>query len=137
MKVYLNKRYSTDPIIAYVDNVVIKTETFSNGFTHDIKGVSMEQVKNIIKGLELLGHHVNKMIIRGAYVDIDTKYYHQFPDEDMDRLYRDLTIWGYGREVYIKNNRFYTKVNDYEVVLPKWMFSNYSDECLCIEYYTD
>lgn len=137
MKVYI-RRYSTDPIIAYVDNVVVKTETFSDGYTYEEKEINMKQVKDIIKGLELLGYHVNKIVIHAQYFDIDTKYYHRcLSDDDIERFGASLyTMYAYGKEVYIKGNRFYMKFDGREIVLPKKM-STTIDDTLCVEFHIE
>ena len=137
MKIYFNNYLlNKEPVIADIDNITLRSETYQNGYVYEEKGYDIRQIKNIIKGLELMGYHIKKIIIPHATVDLDTKYYHRFPEEVIDKIWNGIgRTWSRGREVYIKENRIYTKVEDYEIVLPKDMFSDFDSRTLRMEFY--
>lgn len=137
MKVYFNNYLlNKEPVIADIDNITLRSETYQDGYVYEEKGYDIKQIKNIIKGLELMGYHIKKIIIPHATVDLDTKFYHRFPEEVIDKIWNDIgRTWSRGREVYIKGDRIYTKVRDYEIVLPKDMFSDFDSRALRMEFY--
>ena len=137
MKVYFNNYLlNKEPVIADIDNITLRSETYQDGYVYEEKGYDIRQIKNIIKGLELMGYHIKKIIIPHATVDLDTKYYHRFPEEVIEKIWNNIgRPWSIGREVYIKGDRIYTKVEDYEIVLPKDMFSDFDSRALRMEFY--
>lgn len=139
MKVYFNNYLlNKEPVIADIDNITLRSETYHDGYVYEEKGYDIKQIKNIIKGLDLMGYHIKKIIIPHAIADWDTKYYHRFPEEIIDKIWNDIgRTWSRGREVYVKGDRIYTKVEDYEIVLPRDMFSDFDSRALRIEFYVE
>lgn len=139
MKVYFNNYLlNKEPVIADIDNITLRSETYQDGYVYEEKGYDIKQIKNIIKGLELMGYHIKKIIIPHATVDLDTKFYHRFPEEVIEKIWNDIgRIWSQGREVYIKGDRIYTKAGDYEIALPKDMFSDFDSRSLRMEFYVE
>lgn len=139
MKVYINDyEINRTPVIAYIDNVVVKRETFPNGNVWEEEGVNVPQLKKIIKGLEMMGMKVNKITIDCHFTDLDTKYYHRFPEDVTDKLWRYIN-WRTHRdlEVTIKRNRLCTVVDGYTITLPKRMVTNLDKNTLCVMIYTN
>ena len=131
------KIYFGNPVVAYIDNDVVSTETFFDGFVYENREINMKQIKNIISGLEKLDAKPKKITIdSGTYLDMDTVYYKRFPEEIVDRVWTSIQNWRYGeREVFIKGNRIYTKEGEYEIVLPKKMISGYDGNTLRMMFY--
>ena len=138
MKVYINKYLIKEPVVAYIDNIVVKTETFLNGYVYEEKAVNVKQIKDIIYGLNKLGYEVNKITIESNFVyDMDNKYYKSFPEDVIDKLWESMHYkWGKEVEVFIKGNRLYTNVDGYTIVLPKRIFTDYDSETLRVYFYT-
>lgn len=127
MKMFFNGYEISRPIVAYIDVV---------GCEYSEKAVNIPQVKQIIRGLELLGKPVKKIVVDADYVDFDTKYYRRFPAEVINKLWNNMTArWSNGIEVTIKGNRFYTQIDGYEIVLPKEMLTDYDNNWLRVEFY--
>ena len=139
MEIYFNNyKLNREPVAAYIDVITLSSETYWDGFVYEEKGFDIKQIKNIIKGLELMGHHIKKIIIPHAYVNLDTKYYHRFPEEVINKVWNNLgATWSRGIEVYVKGNRLCTKAGDYEIVLPKDMYSEFDDRTLRVEFYVE
>lgn len=131
------KIYFGNPIVAYIDNDVVSTETFFDGYVYENREVNMKQVKDIICGLEKLRSKPEKITIdSGTHLDMDNVYYRRFPEEVIDRVWKTIGDWRYGeREVYIKGNRIYVKEGGYEIVLPKKMITDYDHNTLKMMFY--
>lgn len=124
------------PVIADIDSIILNTETLWDGYVVEEKGFDIKQIKNIVKGLELMGCTVKKIVIPHANLVMETKYYNKFPEDVIDEIRRTLIgVWPKGREVYIKGNRLYTKVENYEIALPKDMWSDFDERTLRVEFH--
>ena len=123
-------------IITYLDGneitAYIKPLVISNDLVVDVPAI-----KNIISAIELLGKTLKKIELKsGTYMDMDTKYYKRFPEEIINKVWNQIGIWRYGgREIFIKGNRLYVKEGDYEIILPKRMFTDYDSKELWVKFY--
>ena len=71
--------------------------------------VSPKDISDIIKGLKLLGKKVNEIYIHSDNIDLDTKYYHKFDEELINKIYMDISHgFSLGRLVISENNNIYT-----------------------------
>lgn len=139
MKIYINDyTISHMPVTVYIDNVVVKEETFYDGYVYKEKAVDVPKLKNVIKALEMLGSKVKRITIDCHFTDLDNKYYHRFPEDVTDKLWSYLN-WSGNREleVNIKGDRLYTTINEYTIVLPKRMYTDYDDETLRVILYVE
>ena len=106
------------------------------------KEVDVKQIRKIVKALELLGKTVTSiMLSEDVCCTMDTsfsecKHYGRFPDAVMEKAYNQLASWLMGQtEVHIKGNRLYMNVDGYEIVLPKYMYSNFDTHELSVWIY--
>ena len=121
-------------ITAYIKPLVILDKEYS-GFSEIM--VDVQAIKNIVSAIELLGKTLKKIeLSSGTYLDLDTKYYKRFPEEIINKVWNQISIWRHGgREIFIKGNRLYVKEDDYEIVLPKRMFTDYDSKELWVKFY--
>ena len=136
MKLFFNGYAIREPIVAYIDNDVIKRKVFSDGYVYEEKAVSIKQIKDIINGLGKLGYSVEKITIRCNYADFDTKYYRGFPEDTLNKLWRKTGYYN-NQEiiVYIERNRLYTIVDGFKILLPKEMIYDYDHKTLYVQFY--
>lgn len=121
MKTYIYNSNRGNSI--YIKFDLIEVKKIIGYYDFSEREVNFKEIGNVIKGFELLGRKVKSIKTGlGLYIDLDKKYYHKYPDDFINRLYRRTN---YSIDVIYKNNRLYTIFEDKEVILPK----NIYDSC--------
>lgn len=81
--------------------------------------IDLTKIKDALRGLELLGKEVCtiKLFTRPMF-DIDTKYYHRYDEDFLNRLYHALIISPENFNLSFKNNRLYLCYEGIELICP-------------------
>ena len=81
--------------------------------------LDLTKIKDVLKGLNLLGKRVCSIkLYTCPLFDVDTKYYHRYDDEFLNRLYRTISTSPEAFDLTFKNNRLYLFYEDKEVICP-------------------
>lgn len=118
---------------------IITEEIFYDGYPIGNISIDIKKIKNIVKALSLMDYPLKSIKLKaGTFIDMDTPYYHGFPENTIEKLWNKIHNWrATDTEIFIKNNHLYTSEDGFKIKLPDDMFSDFDTKELQLTFYWD